>query len=348
MTDPVNLSLESSESGITGSFVPATVRISAPASVLSVSVAASVAPGSYELTVKGTGGTQSKRTNIQLTVEAMEDDNGVITPPSSTGFTISLRVNGTLSQSQRETFVAAAQRWSRIITASSGRQEDATISENTCEAGFPGFRGTITNVLIDLRVTEIDGEEGILGRAGWCQIHDGSKLPAYGIMEFDAADVAQLETDKQFDLVILHEMGHVLGFGTLWNVGGRDLTEGLGDEFFCGINPRFTGANAVREWKALGGTEETVPLESEGDFGTCESHWRESLFRNELMTGFLNQGSSNPLSRLTIASMEDLGYSVDYSQADDYSIPPTLRGQSAGSRLELRMLRPQPEGVLGR
>lgn len=37
------------------------------------------------------------------------------------------------------------------------------------------------------------------------------------------------------------------------------------------------------------------------------------------MTGFLNQGV-NPLSRITIASLEDLGYSVSYSAADPFSL----------------------------
>ena len=38
---------------------------------------------------------------------------------------------------------------------------------------------------------------------------------------------------------------------------------------------------------------------------------------SELMTGFLNSGL-NPLSGITIATLEDLGYSVDYSTAESY------------------------------
>ena len=40
--------------------------------------------------------------------------------------------------------------------------------------------------------------------------------------------------------------------------------------------------------------------------------------KNELMTGYLSAGD-NPLSRLSIATLQDLGYSVDYSQADPYT-----------------------------
>jgi hypothetical protein len=43
-------------------------------------------------------------------------------------------------------------------------------------------------------------------------------------------------------------------------------------------------------------------------------------FNNELMTGFIDQGA-NPLSRVTIASFGDLGYQVDLSAADPYTLP---------------------------
>ena len=36
------------------------------------------------------------------------------------------------------------------------------------------------------------------------------------------------------------------------------------------------------------------------------------------MTGFLVPGVPNPISRITIASLEDMGYQVDYSKAEDY------------------------------
>ena len=38
---------------------------------------------------------------------------------------------------------------------------------------------------------------------------------------------------------------------------------------------------------------------------------------NELMTGYVEKGVS-PLSRITIGSLQDLGYAVDYSAADSY------------------------------
>jgi len=44
------------------------------------------------------------------------------------------------------------------------------------------------------------------------------------------------------------------------------------------------------------------------------------VFRNELMSGFIG-GAANPLSRVTVGSLEDLGYVVDIGAAEDFSLP---------------------------
>jgi hypothetical protein len=41
--------------------------------------------------------------------------------------------------------------------------------------------------------------------------------------------------------------------------------------------------------------------------------------RDELMTGFLTTGTKGIMSRITIGTLEDLGYTVDYSRAEPYS-----------------------------
>ena len=49
-----------------------------------------------------------------------------------------------------------------------------------------------------------------------------------------------------------------------------------------------------------------------------DGHWRETVFGNELMTGFIGAGS-NPLSVLSVAAQEDIGYTVNYAGADPYT-----------------------------
>jgi hypothetical protein len=77
-----------------------------------------------------------------------------------------------------------------------------------------------------------------------------------------------------------------------------------------------------------------VPVENTGGPGTADSHWRESVFGNELMTGTVNE--VNPLSRVTLGSMADLGYAVNLADADPYTLSPGLRAFSRGPGIELK------------
>jgi hypothetical protein len=91
------------------------------------------------------------------------------------------------------------------------------------------------------------------------------------------------------------------------------------------------GAQGNRIWQEEWGCASTPPIETDFGPGTRGSHFDEACFNNELMTGFLNSGSSNPLSKLSIATLDDLGYQVDYSQADEY-FPPTNCCQEGSAR----------------
>jgi hypothetical protein len=117
--------------------------------------------------------------------------------------------------------------------------------------------------------------------------------------------------------VIIHEMGHALGFGTIWT--SRGLLAGGG-----GTDPTFSGSGALTQFNAAGGTGyggAKVPVENTGGPGTADAHWRESVFGNELMTGFISS-SGDPLSKVTVASMGDLGYTVNVANAEPYVLPP--------------------------
>jgi len=63
---------------------------------------------------------------------------------------------------------------------------------------------------------------------------------------------------------------------------------------------------------------------NEGAEGTVNSHWRDAVFVNELMTGFINSGA-NPLSAISVAAMGDITYTVSDEGADPYTISPALR-----------------------
>jgi hypothetical protein len=208
-------------------------------------------------------------------------------------FTIALQLNG-LTPSQQIIFRQAANRWARAIV---GDLPNVT---------FNGI--TVDDVLIAASARPMDGAGGILGSAGPDRFRGGSVLPYYGTMQFDSADLAWMEASGTLYYTVLHEMGHVLGIGTLWEL--RGLLWGAGT-----TNPRFIGPYATATYNAIYGTSAFgVPVESTGGSGTRDSHWRESLFGNEVMTGWVDDGH-NPISRITIASLRDLGYHVNMNAA---------------------------------
>ena len=275
----------------------------------SVRTANFLTPGVRTLTLKVTDGNTAPVTQT-LIVAATE--------PSPDTFHIDLRLNAAMTPSQQATFINAAARWEQIIKT--GLPDTAlTIPANDCDTGTDAFSGTVDDLMIDASIVPIDGVGAILGSAGPCYVRSGSQLPIYGTMRFDVADVAQLESSGQFTPVILHVMGHVLGFGTVWSSLGVILGSGGGA-------PVFTGNAAIGEYQTIGGFG-LVPIEGGGGPGTANSHWSELTFNNELMTGYINTGS-NPLSRITAASLADLGYGVDLTAADPYGLP-ALREPSA-------------------
>jgi Leishmanolysin len=176
------------------------------------------------------------------------------------------------------------------------------------------YRGKIIDDLsITAELTNIDGVGGILGQAGPTALRTGSYLPAAGSMQFDIADATTYQAQGLFDDIVLHEMMHTVGFGTIWSYKG--LLTGAG-----GDNPLFTGSKALAAYQTLfsasGATG--VPVEQDGGSGTRDSHWDEQTFNGELMTGYIGYKDStgtvqlhDTLSYMSVASLGDLGYTLD-------------------------------------
>jgi hypothetical protein len=199
----------------------------------------------------------------------------------------------------------------------------------------------IDDIRIYAQVSTIDGPGQILGSAGPCYVRDGgsaSGLTLVAVMNFDVADLINLQASNRLNDVITHEMLHTVGVGTLWSSKGQ--VSGPNSP-----NAAFIGANAVAGCVFHGGVATnqcgggTVPVETTGGVGTRDVHWRESTtgtgigFRTELMTGFVSPaGIANPLSRITIGSLADIGYVVNLLAADTYSVPSTLAASLSAIR----------------
>ena len=237
------------------------------------------------------------------------------------GFSITLRFTNGATSAQKAFFDVAAARWQSIITGDVPNTTGA-IPARGCGNSFPtpAFSGGIDDVLIDVVLQPIDGPGAVLGAAGPCLARSEDNLTLYGIMMFDTADLAYMADLGIFDEVVVHEMGHVLGVGTLWNYQ-RSLLQ------FSLTDPRFLGREAIAGYRTVGGASRTIPVEEGGGPGTAFGHWDEESFDTELMTGFI--GRRAPLSVMTIGSMADLGYKVNTAVADDYKIRGQERDEEA-------------------
>jgi hypothetical protein len=232
--------------------------------------------------------------------------------PLYSEFDVEVRfTDNSLTAAQQAVFSLAASRWSQLII---GDIPDIIV---------PGF-GWVDDVVIDAAAAVIDGAGAggfnIVGQAGPTVLRPGSFLPARGTMTFDVADIVAQQTNGTFFDLVLHEMGHVLGFGSIWNA--LNLIQNPVQFNAAGValppnNPQFTGANATNEFNALtGGAAVSVPVENVGGLGTVNSHWRQTIFPNDILNGIIGAAGTNPISRLTTAAFWDMGYVVNLLASD--------------------------------
>jgi hypothetical protein len=255
-------------------------------------------------------------------------------------FNIELQYVNPPTLAQQTAFNSAAARWSEVITGDVGAV-NVTPPADMSVCGAPAGT-TVSGIVNDLRIVvqldSIDGPGNILGAASPCHVRAGGRqLPVTGIMVFDTFDLAGLQVAGDLDDVILHEMGHVLGFGTYWEPTAPNnfiVTSGA-----VGSTLGFNGPNAVAAYTGSnGGSGTAVPVEDGFGPGTARAHWKESIFQSEIMTGIIT-GTVRPLSLTTVRSLADIGYVVNGAAADAFNIgtQPTLRaGQTAGPSFELK------------
>ena len=245
------------------------------------------------------------------------------TPPvdPDDDFRIDLVMGDGLTTRQAEALRAAAARWSQVILQGLvDTPVDTQVLEDACGLTAAADRVEIDDLVIVATTQDIDGPGQVLGQAGPCLARSIDGAPLVGIMRFDTADLEALEEAGSLGAVLLHEMGHVLGIGTLWSDASLIANPSLPNS--PDADTRFIGPHAAEVSDALIGSGSTVPVENGARRGSSDGHWRESVFGNELMTPFLNSLTGEaPLSELTVASLEDLGFYVtDRSAADPFIV----------------------------
>lgn len=210
------------------------------------------------------------------------------------------------------------------------------------------LRDQLSSLFIGAVVAPIDGVDGILGFAGPDGIVDiDTDLRPYSIavtasMTFDLDDFPSMEADGILLSVVVHEMGHAMGFGTLF--AGNDLigpTAGVGTTNY--INGRYAIDGFRRD---LGNPVVSfIPLEQRGGAGTALGHWADlppffnqvftPAFTKEIMTGFAcdldpDTGevvcAPNFISNATWGAFADMGFAVQGINSQ-FSAP---RGNGSG------------------
>ena len=220
-------------------------------------------------------------------------------------FDIELVFVGDFIEGQKSVLEYAARRWMSVITEDLPDYEFTQDWSGTC--GGQSIEIPAGERIDDLRiyVGSFEDAEGSSGYGGTNLLRE-SHLPIFGCMTFNSRPGYLWVTAS-------HEVGHVLGFGRrIWGSLGF-FQDPDGDQ-------HFNGPLAIAAFDDAGGRDysgKKVPVEG--------SHWRYSVLRGELM----GPRGGVALSAITVQSLADLGYGVDVTQADAYTLPGAAAKASA-------------------
>ncbi len=277
------------------------------------------AAGIYEVTLEVIAGERQASTQLSYTVRSVS------------GFNITLVFEeGSFTTTQQEMIRAAADRWEQLVVGDIPDNSDASeVTRNGCLAVISPDGATIAPELQGVGVFDdllvyvylFDEDSSTLARAGPCTW--SGRLPNYGSMMVNQRRLDFMTSSQSLEHVAIHELGHVLGIGTIWRARADQLLRpGLTHCNDSALDPElprtYKGALAVGEFNDLGGVGEPPVAPGCG-------HWHQQTFVNESMvpSRVINPDGDNltPVSRVTLGSLHDLGYVVAYEMADAYTLP---------------------------
>lgn len=226
----------------------------------------------------------------------------------------------------------AARRWESVIARDVFDWDHGAfdrVPAETCGPGSPEVTDEVDDIRVFVSIHAIDGPGHTMAQSGPCWVRpyplEGAEgiwlQPTLGAVYLDEADVAAMAAGGMLESFVTHELAHALGFvPEVWRRHDRLRNPSVPNS--PGADTHFDGRLAIAAFDAAGGTgymRAKVPVENGGTEGFSDSHWRESVFGDELMSAVLT-GDAQPLSLVTIESLYDIGYEVNLGAADAFSL----------------------------
>ena len=247
------------------------------------------------------------------------------TPPApDTSFDIELVFVDDFSPGHRALIEEAAEVWERVISGGVPDVDFAVYPFDSAEKDWFDRHSWIGRLVIrdevvdDVRlyVGRLPDDSEVLGTGGPILVRGNSSLPVLGNIRFHKDSFLRYLKD-----IAVHEIAHALGFHvSIWHA--LELVD-IDDP-----DPHFKGRGARSAFDVEGGWRwegKKVPLAPD------YTHWRESIFGDEVMTPYIDW-DNGIFSATTLQAMGDLGYRVDPSQSEAYTLPGVGKPAAAGTR----------------
>ena len=188
----------------------------------------------------------------------------------------------------------------------------------------------------------LDGAGNVVAMSGPCVVRTGTGgwagMPVLGAVVLDEADIAQLESDGVLEAVVTREMARALGFDPLvWNYHGFLQNPSLAEDADPDADTHLNAPLVVAAFNAAGGegyAGARAPLENGAMEGISDTHWRQSVFGDEVMTPYMT-GDSQPLSRITLEALYEVGYELDVMMADPFTLAGARSARPRGPKMYL-------------
>ncbi|PTA69622.1 excalibur calcium-binding domain-containing protein [Deinococcus arcticus] len=245
------------------------------------------------------------------------------TQASAAPFVIDTRFLGRpLSAGQRATVQEAATRVGALIQ-SPYKPVKLDLPADSCDDGLPRLKETVRRFFVFVVVKPL--ADDLYATAMPCELHDGSFLPIYGVIDLNARGLNELSRAELLDTMV-HELLHALGVGTLWEPESRVSLSGEADERSF-VRPQgrswvYTAPRALAAYRALGGQGNGIPLDADA------GHWAGPTVCAEILSGSAGDYTErvNPVSAITLGALEDLGYQVNRAAASPFRLPQPGKG----------------------